>query len=308
MGAPDDRHGDRRAVAVLAEIIATDAGAGVQAAAEKGAERRQIAGAERLVEARLPGATAEEVGDARNEFEAQGFVAVAVGQVVDRVDDVVGEGGSGAGEAAARDLLLREREGEGVEVVLFVTITGARDRAEGGVPEGQLGIVNGGTPPARGLVAVVGERGRVGEEELLEARIGNRGVGDGGMGKNAVDVDEDGAGIHAEALPFLRAGQKIGNFIRQFRYIEEIHQSPCMPVFNDFTDWRSITSNDGATHAHRLQKAPAEREGIGEINVNAGELKDTDELLIRNLSKKKNTLPVSAADARKNLIRKYLRP
>ena len=198
LGAPDDRHGDRRAVAVLAEIIATDAGAGVQAAAEKGAERRQIAGAERLVEARLPGATAEEVGDAGNEFEAQGFVAVAVGQVVDRVDDVVGEGGSGAGEAAARDFLLREREGEGVEVVLFVTITGARDRAEGGVPEGQLGIVNGGTPPARGLVAVVGERGRVGEEELLEARIGNRGVGDGGMGKNAVDVDEDGAGIHAE--------------------------------------------------------------------------------------------------------------
>ena len=189
---------DRRAGAVLAEVVAADAGAGVEAAGEEGAQRGEVAGAERLVEACLTVATTIKGGDTGLDAEAEGVVAVAVGEVVDGVDEIVGVGGGGAGEAATGDFFLIHRERVSVLIVLFVAIVGAGNGAEGGVPKGECRIVDDRSTPAGGLIAVGGEGGGVGEEELFEARIRNRGVGRGGMGEHTVDVDEDGAGIHAQ--------------------------------------------------------------------------------------------------------------
>ena len=133
---------DRRAGAVLAEVVAADAGAGVEASAEEGAQRGEVAGAERLVEACLAGTTTVKGGDTGLDAKAEGVVAVAVGEVVDGVDEIIGVGGGGAGEAATGDFLLIHRERVSVLIVLFVAIVGTGDGAERGVPKRKGRIVD----------------------------------------------------------------------------------------------------------------------------------------------------------------------
>ena len=141
---------------------------------------------------------AVERGDAGIDRDTEGGVGVAVRKVVDGVDEIIAVGSGETGETAAGDFLLVHREAKGVGVVTLVAEDPAGDGAQRGVPKRQLGVVDERRAPTRGLVAVEPKGGRVDDEVLLETRIGNRRVGEGGVREDAVHIHENRAAIRAD--------------------------------------------------------------------------------------------------------------
>ena len=182
---------------LLMPAVAADADAGAEAVLEVAAEEIERGVGEILI---VAGVGPEEVAAIKRGLEpgdgrvAQGRVAVAVHEVVVAVDQVAGEGGSGAGDAAARDFGEGERLVEDVLVVFFRAETGAEDGALREAPR-QLRIVDEDGADVADVVAIVGGEQLVLDVIFFVVRIRDeRGdAGSGDVHDRGVDVEEDAA-------------------------------------------------------------------------------------------------------------------
>ncbi len=87
-------------------------------------------------------------------------------------------------------------------------------------------------------------------------------------------------------LPKACAGrgvfQKSANGGAHLCSIEEFHQAAGLIIADGFSQRRGVTGYDGTAYAHGFKQTPAQHKGVGQIDMDTGQLKHGDELFVGN--------------------------
>src|SRR5687768_15360474 len=171
-------------------MLAADADARVDAALEVSAENIGGARREALIELAVEGGVvAEKVRDAGARVPAERLVAVAVFQIMDRVDEIIGVERGRAGPATPRNLFRRETVAEVRDIVIFLPVTRSEHNSLRDIPR-QLRIVHRLPAPVLDLVTVRPQIRQVTDVQFLEIRIRNR-ARTIRIGEDRIDVNAD---------------------------------------------------------------------------------------------------------------------
>ena len=112
----------------------------------------------------------------------------------------------------------------------------------------------------------------------------------------------------AQPLTFIRIVKQMCDLVYQLIGIEEVDQPARFVMRHHLADRSDVAGHNGTFGCHRLQKAPAEHEGIGEIYVDPADLQKRQEILVGNAAQKMHTRPIVVPYLRAHLIDEDLFP
>jgi len=117
-----------------------------------------------------------------------------------------------------------------------------------------------------------------------------------------------GTGVLSEAPPRRRVVEQGAHLVCQTLDVEEVHEPPRPAVLDRLANRRRVTRDYRAAYAHRLEEAPTENEGIGQVHVDRRDLKKGHIVVVGYQAQKMHPLPVLLGYLRPHLVQEYLFP